>query len=709
VNSEIEIFGATDDLYYVRYGRNYGFLPKNHLREKVRGTFGHSVDIDIASIYVNQEVRERNFLSEFLKSTSIKSEDSKSSETEVRETTKTDEGEVKNVSQNDTNVNYSINNINNENNNKNDNVESKKEAVSDIKDDSLPNSDGDVTKDTESNKINLNEKDLSKDEVKIEKKITPASNDNYEGFDENEDDEGEDDDDDDEDGEEEDDEIEVGGRENPAPLDQLEKQQIRTPETNDMKIPLKDDVGAFHVENNKTEEISSSSNVEEVKMDTLKPNDANEKDFVNMDKKLLQNDSINTNNKNDDVVLDKQLDLASSEFQKELPSPNNTNATGNDEIINKNENIVSITSTDKSAFVNETVIVNTAETTTNKRDVLNEKLTKERSDVEKIKNENQFGGEKINEIVVDVKTSEELNVKIDNNNIDDIKKIKNDEVIVKSDLDANSKEDYGVVVAPPSSNVVVQPDSLLKRIEEKLNFNRNAEKSHEPIAVDHRAQYAEIKDTSTLAVSNKMSDSKSQAEFCEKSDGVSNCAGSLLSSNSEENIKSMHLDEYIKILIDELINHMDLIISLGLTSITVLIFVFGYYCIAKSKVENSLVAKMNAIEKQLMVSMKENDNLLNELTQTTFKLKSIENNSFGSNDMVISLRSELEASENDRNDLLGKISSLEKQLEAAAEDGLELNNMISELLNSQTGSETIISSVEDLQRQLNEQQGVWGY
>lgn len=43
-------------------------------------------------------------------------------------------------------------------------------------------------------------------------------------------------------------------------------------------------------------------------------------------------------------------------------------------------------------------------------------------------------------------------------------------------------------------------------------------------------------------------------------------------------------------------------------------------------------------------------------------------------------------------------------METAAEAGLELNNMISELLNSKNGSDSIISSVEELQRQLNEQE-----
>ena len=52
-----------------------------------------------------------------------------------------------------------------------------------------------------------------------------------------------------------------------------------------------------------------------------------------------------------------------------------------------------------------------------------------------------------------------------------------------------------------------------------------------------------------------------------------------------------------------------------------------------------------------------------------------------------------------------KISIYLQELENAAEAGLELNKMVSELLSSQSGSDSIISSVEELQKQLNEQQG----
>lgn len=113
---------------------------------------------------------------------------------------------------------------------------------------------------------------------------------------------------------------------------------------------------------------------------------------------------------------------------------------------------------------------------------------------------------------------------------------------------------------------------------------------------------------------------------------------------------------------------------------------------------------MNEMERHLMVSIKENEILKLDIIATRQKLQSIEDNHFGSNDMVIALKQDLESTEQIKNELAEKNASLEKELAVAAEDGLELNRMVIELLNNQSGSESIISSVEDLQHQLNEQQ-----
>ena len=110
----------------------------------------------------------------------------------------------------------------------------------------------------------------------------------------------------------------------------------------------------------------------------------------------------------------------------------------------------------------------------------------------------------------------------------------------------------------------------------------------------------------------------------------------------------------------------------------------------------SILFQLNLIERDLMTYQKENAMLQSELRDTKEKLTSIENNSFGSDDQIILLRDELEQKDD-------QIIALEKELETAAEAGLELNRMVAELLN-QTGSDSIAITVDELQRQLNEQQ-----
>lgn len=196
--------------------------------------------------------------------------------------------------------------------------------------------------------------------------------------------------------------------------------------------------------------------------------------------------------------------------------------------------------------------------------------------------------------------------------------------------------------------------------------------------------------------------------FCEKIDSE-NCPQTLKAQqpkNEESFVNQKTFDQYLNMFLSGALEKMDLIISLGLTALTTLVFIFGYYCINRARKEGPLIARMNELERHLMATSKENEMLKGEIVNTKQKLTSIEDNSFGSNDMVIALKKELEESEQVKEELTEKIGQLEKELEAAAEDGLELNRMVSELLSNQTGSESIISSVEDLQRQLNEQQGL---
>ncbi|XP_055613912.1 transport and Golgi organization protein 1 [Uranotaenia lowii] len=161
--------------------------------------------------------------------------------------------------------------------------------------------------------------------------------------------------------------------------------------------------------------------------------------------------------------------------------------------------------------------------------------------------------------------------------------------------------------------------------------------------------------------------------------------------------------DYTKLIVTQLIQLSDIILLLGITSFTLIVFSLGHYLINKNRKEKPLIYKLNMVERDLMASHKENAMLKADLGETKHKLTSIENNSFGSNDMVIALRQELEDAEQTKLELQEQIGSLEKELENAAEAGLELNKMVAELLN-QSGSDSIALTVDELQKQLNEQQ-----
>uniref|UniRef100_A0A182K4Z5 SH3 domain-containing protein n=1 Tax=Anopheles christyi TaxID=43041 RepID=A0A182K4Z5_9DIPT len=167
--------------------------------------------------------------------------------------------------------------------------------------------------------------------------------------------------------------------------------------------------------------------------------------------------------------------------------------------------------------------------------------------------------------------------------------------------------------------------------------------------------------------------------------------------------QQLHVEDYFGAFVQEAIKFSDLILMLAITSFTLLMFSLGHYLINKNRREKPLIYKLNMVERDLMTSFKECGLLKHELQETKHKLTSIENNSFGSNDMVIALKAELEDSEQTKLELQEQIAGLEKELENAAEAGLELNKMVAELLN-QNGSDSIALSVEELQRQLNEQQ-----
>ncbi|XP_072388354.1 uncharacterized protein Tango1 [Diabrotica undecimpunctata] len=157
----------------------------------------------------------------------------------------------------------------------------------------------------------------------------------------------------------------------------------------------------------------------------------------------------------------------------------------------------------------------------------------------------------------------------------------------------------------------------------------------------------------------------------------------------------------------------DILIYLGTTAVSCIIFLFAYLLIDKSSREAPLVQKINKLEKELLVIMKEND-ILQESASTGTHVPSEEvdllKQQLAEQEVlrqtlemqVLSLQKETE----NKNELEDQIESLEKELESSTEVGMELNRIISEMLDSNNGGEKLKENVEQLHRQLLEQKSI---
>lgn len=169
--------------------------------------------------------------------------------------------------------------------------------------------------------------------------------------------------------------------------------------------------------------------------------------------------------------------------------------------------------------------------------------------------------------------------------------------------------------------------------------------------------------------------------------------------NNENNIFP---EKYLNDFLNKVVAMTDLIVLLILTGATILIYIFGKYFLANHHRETALISKLNVCERNLLTSQKEFLVTRTDMVEMREKVKSIVDKSFGADDLVAQ-------HEMEKTVLHEQIICLEKELETAAEAGLELNKMVSELLNNQSGSESIITSVEELQHQLNEQEAATIY
>ncbi|XP_050741331.1 transport and Golgi organization protein 1 isoform X2 [Drosophila biarmipes] len=176
--------------------------------------------------------------------------------------------------------------------------------------------------------------------------------------------------------------------------------------------------------------------------------------------------------------------------------------------------------------------------------------------------------------------------------------------------------------------------------------------------------------------------------------------------NDEQCHRSISLDNFAEVMAGKIVDHSQLLLCVIIAAASSLFFMFGYYCFCNSSREGALLAKLNHLERSLLASHQENVIITHELTTARTKLAGIEDNSFGSNDMVADLKKQLESELYEKAKLQEQVSSLERDLDNAAEAGLELNKMLSEVLSSQNGDEAFMNTVDELQRQLNEQEKI---
>ena len=100
-----------------------------------------------------------------------------------------------------------------------------------------------------------------------------------------------------------------------------------------------------------------------------------------------------------------------------------------------------------------------------------------------------------------------------------------------------------------------------------------------------------------------------EPEYCEKLSPDSSCPKSGVVSKvesaqqlrMEQEAVQADLNDYLRRMLNEAIGMMDLIISMGLTGVTVLIFTLGYYCINKARKEGPLINKVSFFTKNFIM------------------------------------------------------------------------------------------------------------
>ncbi|KOB72063.1 Bm8 interacting protein, partial [Operophtera brumata] len=118
------------------------------------------------------------------------------------------------------------------------------------------------------------------------------------------------------------------------------------------------------------------------------------------------------------------------------------------------------------------------------------------------------------------------------------------------------------------------------------------------------------------------------------------------------------------------------------TATSVLLFTLGYYYIDSKRQDSRLIGNINSLQRDLLFSSKECEILKEELSTTKIKLAGIEDSSFGMDDMVLSLKEEINEHKAQNERLRNSLDDNEKLLRVSENTAGELQNTLSEVENT---------------------------
>ncbi|XP_066156022.1 transport and Golgi organization protein 1-like [Euwallacea fornicatus] len=241
---------------------------------------------------------------------------------------------------------------------------------------------------------------------------------------------------------------------------------------------------------------------------------------------------------------------------------------------------------------------------------------------------------------------------------------------------------------------------------EDIKHDVEIQKSHhvnDDIHIDHPLSNLHQKSHDVQTCDSKLEQCPQIAKqgFCDK-DGDDCPQGEVVSIPKQHKLlRSISTESFEEVFVEAVSS--DLFLYLTTTSFSVLVLIFVWILVDKCRREGPLIARINKLEQQLLATLKENDALHEKTTlfveeKTQLVVETVPN------EVVNELNDKLSKIVEEKLALEDQILALEKELDNSTEVGIELNKIISEMLNSGDGSEILKDNIEQMQKRLLEQQ-----